>query len=115
MSSNYLFENALRLARQHDPNFQPGKILQQKRRTSRAMTLFRPRKVVLKVGPLPAAPAYTRMGVLKKRQPKPHVKGDILYAKLWADGCINLYPFELAGSGYEIIKDAVEGVHYEFV
>lgn len=42
--------------------------------------------------------------------------GEIVYARLYVDGIINLWPFEDAGGGYEMIDGgAEEGVDYEFL
>ena len=41
--------------------------------------------------------------------------GDTVYAKLMPDGLVKLMPFERAGSGCELVKDAREGEHFEFV
>jgi len=40
--------------------------------------------------------------------------GDVAYLKTeWATGKPALYPFSMAGTGYELVTDAQEGVHYE--
>lgn len=114
MSNDYLFENALRLARKHNPNFQPGKIIPQIRPTTQKLGFKDAIAVKLLVG-APATPTYTRAGALTKRQPSPYTPGDTVWASLQFDGTIALMPFAMAGSGYEIIKDAEEGVHFEFI
>jgi len=110
---NYLFENALRLARSQDPSFMPGKIIPQKRPTSVPLELFRAVPVTVLVGYQPY-PHYKRHGSLAKRQPKPVPAGSRAYVKLHVTGEINIVPFEMAGTGFEIVKDAEEGVHFSF-
>jgi hypothetical protein len=113
---NTVLTNINRIAAKHGhPPIIPGRIIPQKRQTSKQMDFRDAHEVKLLVGPIPATPKYTRAGNLAKRQPTPHKKGDILYAKLNFDGNVNIYPFAMAGSGYEIIKDAIEGTHYEFI
>lgn len=58
---------------------------------------------------------HNKDGSVSKRQPAPFKPGDILWAKREVNGWIRLYPFELAGTGWEMVKDAIEGKHYEFV
>jgi hypothetical protein len=87
----------------------------QKRPTSRAFNHFEPRPVKLLVGPINPPVEYTKAGTPCKRQPEPYRPGDTCWAKLRYDGNVNIFPFEMAGSGYEIVVDAEEGVHYEFV
>lgn len=91
----------------------------QKRPTSFKMRPLYGYPVRLLVGPLVLPPVYTKKGDLAKRQPHPMKVGDIAYAKLQPDGGIRLYPFDLAGSGYELphgepIIDAEEGVHFAY-
>ena len=50
-----------------------------------------------------------------RRQPKPFAPGETVYAKLMPDGLIKLMPFSMAGSGYELVKDAREGEHFAFM
>lgn len=72
--------------------------------------------VKLLVGPFPAAIIYTKKGDPAKRQNPPHNAGSGVWAKLdRGTGLVNLYPFRMAGEGWEIIKDVQEGIHYEFV
>ncbi len=71
--------------------------------------------VKLLVGPLPLPIAKTKMGVPCKRQPKPMQVGETAYIKLHVDGLVKIYPFSLAGQGYELVQDAREGVHYAFI
>lgn len=111
---DYLFENALRLARKIDPNFQPTKIQSQKRPTSFEITFLKSVAVKLLTGPYSMPIQYTQKGTPRKYQPAPIKPGEIVYARLDADGTIDLYPFSMAGSGYELVKDVEEGVHYEY-
>jgi hypothetical protein len=96
-------------------NVQPGRIVPQQHVTSKPMQVLWPVQVKLLVGPLHLPTTYTQMGKPSKRQPKPMKIGDIAYAKLYPDGLINLYPFSMAGAGYELVTDAREGVHYSFI
>lgn len=110
---SYLFDNALRLARQLNPDFQPGKIIPQKRPTSKQLQLLEAVPCKVLVGYQPS-PIYTRAGTLAKRQPKYVEPGSHAYVKLQTNGEISIMPFAMAGSGYEIVDDAEEGVHFEF-
>lgn len=47
--------------------------------------------------------------------PKQFQPGDTVYAARDFRGFICLYPFEMAGSGFELVRDAIEGKHYEFI
>ena len=96
-------------------NVTPAPIIPQQYATSRHLNVLSPVQVKLLVGPLAMPIAKTKMGVPCKRQPKPLQVGEIAYAKLQVDGLVKLYPFSLAGSGYELVLDAREGVHYTFI
>ena len=110
-----LFDNALRFARMHNPNFQPSKMQPQKRPTSRPLRAYMD-KVRVKILIDASWPIrYTKAGHPAKRQPTPFKPGDTVYVRLNGDGLLHLYPFELAGSGYELVSDAEEGVHFEFM
>lgn len=89
--------------------------LPQKRVTSKKLEFLQPVPVISLVGPLPLPLVYTKKGDLAKRQPDPLNKGDLAFVKLRADGLVSIYPFALAGSGYELVDDAEENVHYTFV
>lgn len=108
-----LFDHALRFARTLNPAYEPGRILPQKRPTTVALRLLRAMPVIVKVGYQPL-PVYRQDGVLAKRQPRYVEPGFPAYAKLESTGEVHLYPFAMAGQGYEIVKDAEEGVHYDF-
>ncbi len=41
--------------------------------------------------------------------------GSTVYLKRQVNGFLYIMPFEMAGSGFEMCKDAVEGKHYEFI
>ena len=41
--------------------------------------------------------------------------GEVLFVRLYVDGKLYLYPCANSGSGYEIIEDVQEGVHFEFL
>ena len=70
--------------------------------------------VRLLVGPLHLPTTYTKSGQPRKHQPRPMQVGDVAYLKTeWATGKPALYPFSMAGTGYELVMDAQEGVHYE--
>ena len=89
-------------------------VLPQQRPTSQPLLNNQPVAVRLLVGGnLPVE--YTRAGKVAKRQPDPMLPGDIAYVKLRYDGLARLYPFAMAGDGYEFVTDAIEGEHYEFV
>lgn len=109
-----LFDNALRFARMLNPDYQPGTIEPQKRPTSIPMRVLRDRfPVTLKIGYQPT-PHYRRDGELRKHQPKYVEPGSLAYVRLECDGNLKLYPFAMAGTGYEIVHDAIEGEHFEF-
>jgi len=75
---------------------------------------FEPVPVRLLVGPLVLPIVYTKSGHPRKHQPKPMQVGDVVYLKpKWDTGKPALYPFSMAGTGYELVTDAQEGVHYE--
>jgi len=96
-----------------DKDFAGTPITPQRHPTSVKLEVLRAVPVTLLVGAtLPTV--YTRAGTPAKRQPSPLRPGDPAYAKLHVDGFVNIVPFERAGSGYELVKDAREGVHYEF-
>ncbi len=89
----------------------PQRPTSQRRRTS---VKFNRHSIPVKLlVPLDAPKVYTKAGNLAKRQPDPFLPGDRAYARLAFDGYINIFPFEMAGSGYELVVDAEEGVHYE--
>jgi hypothetical protein len=96
-------------------NVQPGRIVPQQYVTSKPLQVLSPVQVKLLVGPLHLPMTYTQMGRPAKRQPKPMKIGDTAYVKLHVDGLIKIYPFSMAGAGYELINDAHEGVHYSFI
>ncbi len=92
-----------------------SRIIPQKRTTSQKVVHWEGTRVRLLVdGPIPDI-EYTNAGKPRKHQPAQLKVGDTVYAKLRPDGNINLYPFDMAGSGYELVTDAEEGVHYEFI
>lgn len=112
--SNELFDHVLRFAQTLDPSFRAGTIEPQKRPTSIPMRVLRDRfPVTLKIGYQPT-PHYRRDGELKKHQPKYVEPGSVAYVRLECDGNLKLYPFAMAGTGYEIIHDAIEGEHFDF-
>lgn len=41
--------------------------------------------------------------------------GSTVYLRREVNGFLSIMPFELAGQGFEMCKDAVEGKHYEFI
>lgn len=84
------------------------------RPTSQPIIYWQPSEVKLLVAH-PATPVYRKDGQLAKRQPAPWKPGDQVFARLGFDGLVSLMPFSMAGSGYEIITDAIEGTHYEFM
>lgn len=96
-----------------DANFKGTPIEKQKRPTSVPMTFLQAIPVFVKV-PLDLPVAYTKAGAPRKVQPRPLRIGDRAYVKLDGKGLINIVPFERAGMGYELVKDAQEGVHFEF-
>jgi hypothetical protein len=103
-----------RIAAQRGITLPTAKVVPQKRATSQPITRNQPVEVRLLVrGDLPVQ--YTRAGKVAKRQPAPMLPGETAWAKLRYTGEVNLYPFEMAGEGYELVSDAEEGVHYEFV
>lgn len=65
--------------------------------------------------PHPQPSVRLRSGAAARRQPRPFEAGDTVYAKLMPDGLVKLMPFERAGSGYEMVTDAREGEHFEFI
>lgn len=93
-----------------NPHFQS-----QLRATTRSFDQYGEAISVILLVPRPSATLYKKDGSVAKRQNPPHQIGDVVYAKLSYDGKINLYPFSLAGAGYEIIMDADENIHYEFI
>lgn len=109
-----LFDNALRFVQDHDPDFKPGYVKTQKRPTSLPFEFHTTEPVKLLVE-VPSNPVYRKDGELAKRQPGPHQVGETLYAKLDSSGYMHIVPFSMAGQGYEVIDDAIEGVHYEFL
>jgi hypothetical protein len=98
----HLLPNAVRLV----PQIRP---------TSRKLTYFTHVPVKLLVGPISLPTTYTKKGTPHKHQPHPKRVGDIVWVSLREDGTLALYPFEFAGEGYELVKDAEEGVHFFFV
>lgn len=96
-------------------NVTPATIIPQQHTTSRELELLTAVPVKLLVGPLPLPIMKTKMGVPCKRQPKPMQVGENAYIKLQVDGLVNIYPFSLAGQGYELVRDARESVHYTFI
>ena len=93
----------------------PTPIKPQKRTTSKPLKPFEKYEAILLTGPYNLPTVYTRKGTPAKRQPDPKKPGDLVYVAHRGDGLINIYPFSLAGSGYELVIDAEEGVHYRFV
>lgn len=110
---SHLFDNALRYARSINPSFEPGRIIPQIRPTSLPVNHYRAKPVILLIGYQPT-PVYRRDGQLAKRQPAYVKPGSRQYVKLDGDGTLKIMPFEMAGTGYEIVKDAEEGVHFKF-
>lgn len=95
---------------------QPAPMAPQKRVTSRPLPHNHAKvPVKLLTGPYAMPTVYTKAGKVAKNQPKPIEPGATVYASRRHNGLINLYPFELAGAGYELVTDAEEGVHFEFV
>lgn len=89
-------------------------LVNQKRLTSRAIHYWESVPVRLNV-PAAAKPIYNKNGQLAKKQHPGYQLGDTVYLKLRDNGYLNLYPFEMAGDGWEIITDAEEGVHFNFI
>ena len=91
------------------------KSVPQQRATSQEITHWEYKSVTLLTGPYSLPTVYTKAGEVAKRQPKPIQSGDTAYIRLENyDGNAYLYPFPMAGSGYELVNDAIEGVHYNF-
>lgn len=96
------------------PNFQGTPMEAQVHPTSRPLEVLRAEPVkTLQSHPRPVVRLAS--GKPAKRQPKPFEVGDVVYAKLMPDGLIKLMPFSMAGSGYEMVKDAREGEHFTFM
>jgi hypothetical protein len=96
-----------------DEDFQGAPITPQIHPTSVPLEVLRAVPVTLLVeARLPTV--HTRAGTVAKRQPAPLAIGDPAYVKLDVNGLVNVVPFERAGTGYELVKDAREGVHYAF-
>lgn len=89
---------------------QPGRILPQIRETSRSFSVLQKVEVRLLV-PLQNKGRDSR----HNSGPSSFAVGDTVYASLHVNGFIYLYPFAMAGSGFELKKDAAEGIHYEFI
>lgn len=96
-------------------NVEPGVIVPQQHSTSKSLQLLKAVPVKLLVGPLYLPLKYTQKCVPAKRQPAPLNIGDVAYVKLQVDGLVNIYPFSLADSGYELVCNAIEGTHYTFM
>lgn len=91
-----------------------SKIQPPKQKTSKPISFGEEYEVEL-LKKIPAPTRYTKAGNIAKRQPKPYQPGDIVYLKLDTEGNSRLVPFQRAGSGYEIILDAVENIDYKFI
>jgi hypothetical protein len=108
-----MFNHVLKVVQQRDPTFKPGKIIPQKVATTKPLQLLQATTVKLLVS-VPAPAGYKKDGTPAKRQPAPLQPGDTVYVRLEVDGTLGLYPFALAGSGYELITNARENVHFAF-
>jgi len=116
MSADDLFNTVLTNLRRLGCDVQPAPIPPITTPLSRPLKRFEDNPVRLLVGPIPLPEVYTKAGHLAKRQPHPKQIGDIVYLKQsWTEGTLCLYPFSMAGTGYELVKDAREGVHFEFI
>lgn len=93
---------------------QPGLITPQVRPTTQPIPYMHPPQVKLLVHQEHQI-VLRQDGQPAKRQPRAWKPGDKVFARLFADGLVTLMPFKLAGQGYEIITDAVEGIHYAFI
>lgn len=93
----------------------PMEVTPQVRLTSKSIIYGKKVPIKLLVGPLHMPTEYTRAGNIAKRQPKPFNINDRAWLKLKFDGTTAIYPFEMAGTGYELVNDAIEGIHYEFI
>lgn len=97
------------------PRIQHTKVSAPKHETSQQLTMTGEATKVRILVDVTPPPAYLKSGKLKTVQPDPYKVGDSIYAKLLEDGTVSLIPFPLAGSDFEIVTNAQEGVHYEFV
>ena len=87
----------------------------QKRPTTTEINHWNPLPVILKTGPHLLPTVYTRAGAVAKNQPNPMTIGDTVYITLDTfTGNAVLVPEPMCGAGYELVMDAVEGVHYKF-
>lgn len=50
----------------------------------------------------------------RAKKPTTLAVGTTVYASLGPDGTVRLFPFMMAGTGYEIVTDAIEGKDFEF-
>lgn len=113
MNVQGIVDNLNRIRREQGnvgPEIKAGQIRPQIRNTSRNLN------------PIEKIPVKLLVSLNNKGQGSRHYQGpdqfqpnDTVYASRSVNGFIYLYPFEMAGSGFEIHKDAVEGVHYEFI
>lgn len=109
------FDAFVEALRRRGMDVRPQPLAPQAHPTSRPLAPFTKAQVRLLVGPLPLPTAYTRAGTPRKHQPRPLQAGDVAYVSRRADGRLTLYPFERAGTGYELLRDAREGTHFVFV
>jgi len=96
-------------------NITPAPIIPQQHPTSKQLMVLNPEPVKLLVGPLNYPTMYTQRGVPSKKQRRPLQKGEEAWVTLGVDGLVSIMPFALAGTGYELLRDAREGVHYVFI
>jgi hypothetical protein len=107
--------NMERLAREGKITRPPGgftsKIMKQIRNTSRGELPF------LKAIPVRLLVDMANKGTDSRHNsgPKMFKAGETVYVKRQGNGFLYIVPFEMAGSGFEMCKDAVEGKHYEFI
>lgn len=92
------------------PDIKPTRIRMQIRETSRPFQYLERVEVKLLV------PMNNKGQESRHYQgPDQFQPGDIVYAGRDVRGFIVLYPFKMAGAGFELIRDAIEGKHYEFI
>ena len=109
-------DNLNSIRSQNQPRIEVSYAKPQIRKTSQPVTYWEDKEVRLLVGPFASPTQYNRDGSVSKRQPPPYQIGDIVFVRYNAtNGYVSIYPFAMAGEGYEIIEDAEEGVHYEFL
>lgn len=104
----HVFKVLQQMSGGHGPVPKPGKLQPAQRQYSRHLDW-------LKKVPVRLLIEATGKEHHRAKKPTSFKIGTTVYASLGPDGIVRLFPFEMAGTGYELVTDAIEGHHFEFI